>query len=57
MFWVIERTVSLRRFFEYPQHMFLMSIKKINFWYALLTQGLDGFAKPSDQDQQYFQRG
>ena len=28
VFWVLKRTVSLRRFFEYPQHMFGLEIKK-----------------------------
>ena len=31
MFWVLKRTVSLRGFFEYPQHMFWLRNKKINF--------------------------
>ena len=31
MFWVLKRTVSLRRFFMYPQHMFWLRNKKNNF--------------------------
>ena len=31
MFWVHKRTVSLRWFYEYPQHMFWLRIKKIIF--------------------------
>ena len=31
MFWAPKRTVSLRRFFEYPQHMFWLRNKKIKF--------------------------
>ena len=44
MFWVLKRTVSLRRdgSFEYPQHMFwLRKIRKLIFWYAPLTKGLN----------------
>ena len=29
MFWVFKTTVSLRRFFEYPHHMFRLRNKKI----------------------------
>ena len=28
MFWVLKKTVSLRRLFEYPQHMFWLRNKK-----------------------------
>ena len=31
MFWVLKRTVSLRRSFEYPQHIFWLRNKKIKF--------------------------
>ena len=36
MYWVLKRTVSLRWFFEYPQHI----MRKLFFWYALLTKVL-----------------
>ena len=39
MFWVLKRTVSMRRSFEYPQHV-LVEKKETYFWYALLTKGL-----------------
>ena len=29
MMWVLKRTVSVRRFFEYPHHMFSLRNKKI----------------------------
>ena len=34
---VLKRTVSLKLFFEYRQHMFWLRNKKIIFGYALLT--------------------
>ena len=37
---MLKRTVSSRRFFEYPQHMFWLRNKKIIFSYALLSGGL-----------------
>ena len=46
MFWVLKRTVSLRRpshwdsSFEYPQHTFWLWNKKVFFSYALLTKVL-----------------
>ena len=30
MFWVLKRTVSLKRFFEHPQHMFWMRNREKN---------------------------
>ena len=40
MFWVLKRTVSLRRLFEYPQHMFSLRNEIFIFWKALLTKVL-----------------
>ena len=40
MFWVLKRIISLRQFFEYPQHMFWLRNKKIIFSYILLSGGL-----------------
>ena len=37
MFWVLRRTVSLRRSFEYPQHMFRLRHKKNNFLLRMLN--------------------
>ena len=31
MLWLLKRTVSMRRFFEYPQHMFWLRNKKTIF--------------------------
>ena len=31
VFWVLKQTVSLRRFFEYPQNIFWLRNKKVNF--------------------------
>ena len=31
MFWVLKRTLSLRHFYEYPQHMFWLRNKKNKF--------------------------
>ena len=36
VFWALKRTLSLRRSFEYPKHMFWLKNKKIIFSYALL---------------------
>ena len=40
MFWVFKRTVSMIRYFEYPQHMFWLRNKKTIFGYAHLIKGL-----------------
>ena len=40
MFWVLKRTVSLRRFFWVPTTCFGWEIRKLNFRYALLTKVL-----------------
>ena len=37
LFWVLKRTVSLRRFFWVPQHMLWSRNKKICFSYTLLS--------------------
>ena len=41
MFWVLKRTVSLRRYFWVPQHMFCFRNKKINFSLHTLFKRLD----------------
>ena len=40
MFWVLKRTVSLRRFFRVPTTYVLVKKKQNIFCYALLTKGL-----------------
>ena len=44
MFWVLKRTVSLRWFFKVPTTCFGWEIRKLIFWYALLTKGLVGLS-------------
>ena len=51
MFWVLKRTVSLRRFFEYPQHMFWLRNKKNIFF---LSTGLASTCHVKNNDQQCF---
>ena len=42
MFWMLDiRTLSLRQFFEYPQHMFWLRNRKIIFNCTLLDRALE----------------
>ena len=41
MFWLLKRTVSLRRFFWVPINIYFgWEIRKLIFWYTPLTKGL-----------------
>ena len=37
MFWILKRTVLMRRFFEHPKHMFKLTDKEMNAILGVLT--------------------
>ena len=51
-----KRTVSLRRSFEYPQHMVRLRNKKINFTMCLLVYIYTGFPRTLPQAKALYER-